>query len=204
MARINYDNPVKNLPDAFAKGKDSNNYKLLQIEKNIFDLLDRGIRDIESLASIDNAHGVLLDHIWGGRVNLKRGSAESDEQYRVMLKGKIMQNVSDGSPEQLLTALAYMLRCETSEIHIVPAQTKNGVIVKSIPLETIYSAEFSTEQVLELINKLLPANIEIVEYNFSGTFELGASETDFDEQAGLGETVNSEIGGFLGLSKKGD
>ena len=37
---INYDNPVQNLPDAYKKGEDSNNYKLLRINSDTDELLE--------------------------------------------------------------------------------------------------------------------------------------------------------------------
>lgn len=203
MAKINYDEHIENFPDAFAKSKDSNNYKLLQINAETSEIIREDLKHLSAITDIENASGAVLDHIFGSRVNLKRGGAVNDYQYKVLLKCKMMQNTTDGSHPKMLEALAYALQCEPTEIHIIPSQVSNSVLIKNIPMETISRASFTVEQILDMVNKLLPVNVGVSEYNFDGTFELGEDESDYDENTGLADDAET-IGGYFGLLSKGE
>lgn len=166
MRRVNYDEPIKNLPDAFAKDKDSNNYKFLQIQKRSSDRVLKVLQDISDAFNIDNAYGATLDLWYGGKVSLERGQM-SDEQYRIRLKGKQMQNTADGSFPDLVKALAFVLQCGKKDIHIVASETSNAVIVKNLPNATLKNAGFNLPQINDLIMSLLPAGVKIAEYNYN-------------------------------------
>ena len=110
---INYDNPIDNLPDAYDKSADSNNSKILKLNKSTTDIMDRVIDSIFGVLNLNNASGRALDDIWSGRLNLERGSL-TDEQYKIRLRTKMMQNIANGSFPDLIEALAYALQCEKS------------------------------------------------------------------------------------------
>ena len=130
-------------------------------------------------------------------MNLERGSL-TDEQYKIRLRTKMMQNIANGSFPDLIEALAYALQCEKSDIHIVESDEPNKVIVKNIPLALLLQADFTTDQVLALINSLLSVNVSVGEYGFTGTFEFGFTENEYDEEKGFAD-ISQTIGGYLGL-----
>ncbi len=192
---INYDNPIKNLPDAFKKDTESNNYKLLQINKNTTDIIQAAVSDVFSALNLNNAKGKVLDDIYSGRVHLRRG-ALSDEQYAIRLRAKIMQNIASGSFPDLLEALAYALQCDKSAIHIVEGSKPNNVNIKDIPLETIFSAGFTIDDIIAMIENMLPLGVRIEERSFTGTLEFGG-ENEFDANKGFSDE-NNKIGGYFG------
>ncbi len=194
---INYDNPIDNLPDAYDKSADSNNSKILKLNKSTTDIMDRVIDSIFGVLNLNNASGRALDDIWSGRLNLERGSL-TDEQYKIRLRTKMMQNIANGSFPDLIEALAYALQCEKSDIHIVESDIPNKVIVKEIPLALLLQADFTTDQVLTLINSLLAVNVTVSEYGFTGTFEFGETENEYDEEKGFAD-MSQTIGGYLGV-----
>ena len=194
---INYDNPIDNLPDAYDKSADSNNSKILKLNKSTTDIMDRVIDSIFGVLNLNNASGRALDDIWSGRLNLERGSL-TDEQYKIRLRTKMMQNIANGSFPDLIEALAYALQCEKSDIHIVESDMPNKVIVKEIPLALLLQADFTTDQVLTLINSLLAVNVTVSEYGFTGTFEFGETENEYDEEKGFAD-MSQTIGGYLGV-----
>ena len=194
---INYDNPIDNLPDAYDKSADSNNSKILKLNKSTTDITDRVIDSIFGALNLNNASGRALDDIWSGRLNLERGSL-TDEQYKIRLRTKMMQNIANGSFPDLIEALAYALQCEKSDIHIVESDEPNKVIVKDIPLALLLQADFTTDQVLALINSLLAVNVTVSEYGFTGTFEFGETENEYDEEKGFAD-MSQTIGGYLGV-----
>ena len=194
---INYDNPIDNLPDAYDKSVDSNNSKILKLNKSTTDIMDRVIDSIFGVLNLNNASGRALDDIWSERLNLERGSL-TDEQYKIRLRTKMMQNIATGSFPDLIEALAYALQCEKSDIHIVESDIPNKVIVKDIPLKLLLQADFTTDQVLALINSLLAVNVTVSEYGFTGTFEFGEIENEYDEKKGFAD-MSQTIGGYLGV-----
>ncbi len=192
---INYDDPIKNLPDAFKKDTGSNNYKLLQINKNTTDIIQETASDLFKVLNLNNAKGKALDDIYSGRVHLRRG-ALSDEQYIIRLRAKIMQNIVNGSFPDLIEALSYALQCDKSAIHIVESDKPNSVNIKDIPLETIFSAGFTIDDVTAMIENMLPLGVKIEERSFTGTLEFGG-ENEYDLNKGFSDE-NNKIGGYLG------
>ncbi len=194
---INYDDPIYNLPDSYDKRAESNNSKILRLNKSTTDIIDNATDSVFGALNLNNASGRALDDIWSGRLNLERGSL-TDEQYKIRLRTKMMQNIANGSFPDLIEALAYALQCEKSDIHIVESDEPNKVIVKNIPLALLLQADFTTDQVLALINSLLSVNVSVGEYGFTGTFEFGFTENEYDEEKGFAD-ISQTIGGYLGL-----
>lgn len=195
--KVNYDEPVQNLPDAYDKSVDSNNNKLFLINKNTTDDIKTVLSDIFNVLNINNVSGGVLDDIWGGRLHLKRGGL-SDEQYLIRLRAKMMQNIANGSFFDLVRALAYALQCDTSAIHIVESDTPNRVKVKDIPLEIVFNAEFTIMDVIIMIESMLPLGVKIEEYGFTGTFEFSDIDNEYDPNKGFAD-ADSTVGGYLGL-----
>lgn len=193
---INYDDPIKNLPDAFKKDSGSNNYKLLQINKNTTDILKSASADLFNALNINNAKGKVLDDIYGGRVHLQRGTL-TDEQYVIRLRAKMMQNIASGSFPDLVESLSYALQCDKSAIHIVESDTPNRVKIKDIPLETIFGAGFTIADITAMIENMLPLGVKIEERFFTGTFEFGG-ENEYDENKGFAD-ASGNIGGYFGM-----
>ena len=131
MARVNYDNLIENLPDAFAKDAGSNNYKLLQIKTYTTRKIQSDLRLMSDMLNINNAFGATLDNWYGERVKLKRGT-NTDSQYRIKLQAKKMQNINTASLSQIAEALAAILDCKPEDIHIVESKRPYFVEIKDI------------------------------------------------------------------------
>ena len=195
---FNFDNLTANLPDAFRKDKESNNYKLLQIEKVIYDRILDIFRDIENCLDIENCSGATLD-MWGQRQQVPRGTV-TDEQYLILIKANIAQSFCDGSRNGIAEALAYMLSCNTSEIKIKNGEERNTVEIMDIPFSTVVNSGFAEEQISELIQKIMPIGIKCT-INYSGTFELGETFGEQDAEKGLSD-LERTVGGYLGMLRR--
>lgn len=57
---------------------------------------------------LDEAEGLQLDNL-GDIVGLDRITGESDDDYRVRLRAKIAQNISQGEPEAVMTLMALLV-----------------------------------------------------------------------------------------------
>lgn len=195
MKYFDREQPAKNLPDYYAKSKTSNNYKLLQIEKVSVDTLNNDVNDLFEMLEINNATGKTLD-MYGEMVNQQRGLA-TDDQYRFMIRSKIMQNLSDGDYGSVHKALYITFDCPPDEIGIEQSDKPCVVAVKKVPLASIANAGLNAEQTMRLIQRLMPVGVDIELYNFRGTFEFGETY-EYDEAKGFGN-VEQSIGGFFGV-----
>lgn len=207
MALFNYDNLAANLPDVLAKDKNSNNYKLLNVIKLMRDRMDKIHEDIANSLDINKCTGATLD-AWGKRYQVSRGTS-TDEQYLLRIKAKMRQNCCDGTHDSIVSTLAFMLSCDKSKIKIKSGEASNTVDIVEIPLDVIIKTEFSTDQLTEIINRLLVAGVKLNAINYSGTFELGETWGETDDYSlakendkGLSDSMNGERGGYLGMTRR--
>lgn len=194
MAVFNYENFEKNLPDAFRKDKDSNNYKLLLVDKHILDKIHLMLESIYGILDIDNATGETLD-LYGTRLNLRRGTL-TDAQYLIRLKAKIAQSFSDGSRDSVAKALAFVLSSTSNKIKITSIGD-NTVRLVDLPMSMLTGAKISTDEIISMVKDMLPQGIS-VKADFTGTFEFAETEGEYDKDKGFAD-IDGTVGGYLGL-----
>ena len=192
-------NLVKNLPDAYKKTTDSNNFKILEVERRTLGDIRNSLQEVNNILDINKATGKTLD-LYGERVGQARGLAD-DNRYLLMIKAKIMRNLSNGSYPSVLAALCATFGCEPSQIYLEDGDEPCTVTIVTLPLEIINKAGLTTSQTVAIIKSLLPVGISLTSFLFDGTFEFGESEDDYDEEKGfaISETDQS-IGGYLGAT----
>lgn len=196
MADFNWESLVSNLPDTFSQDENSNNYKLFMIEQNIYQKIYSMLQSVFNILDLDNATGNTLD-MYGKRLNLKRGQL-NDLQYLIQLKAKIAQSLCDGSHESIAKALGYVLSSSTDKIKLVESSKKNTIQIKDIPMALLSEAEFSADEITQIVEDLLAVGVHVSQANFSGTFEFAENETTYDESKGFADDAGT-IGGYLGL-----
>lgn len=196
MKEFVYNTPEYNLPDAFRKSEDSNNYKLLHINEKSKASIVKTFKDLFELLDIDKASGTHLD-MYGKMFGVKRGQ-DNDDKYRIQIKGKIGQNFTDGQHDKVVEILAYILQCDISDIKLANGETTGSVVLKDIPLNVLITAGFDVNRVNALIEGLLPVGVTLTSFVYSGTFEFAATENEQDDEKGFSDE-NGTIGGYLGL-----
>lgn len=190
-------NLVKNLPDAFKKSTDSNNFKILEVEKRTLEDIRQSLQQINGILDINNAKGKTLD-LYGERVGQARGIAD-DDKYLLMIKAKIMRNLSSGSYPSIVSALCRTFNCEPSQIYITEGDEPCTVTVAALPLEVINKAGLTTSQTVAIIKSMLPVGISLTSFLFEGTFEFGSNANEYDETKGFANDEGT-IGGYLGAT----
>ncbi len=190
-------NLVKNLPDAFKKSADSNNRKILEIERAACEDLRKTLYSIDDILDIGKATGKTLD-LYGERVGQVRGLA-NDDKYRLMIKSKIMRSLSEGSTSSVVNALSCTFDCDPAEVEIKDGAEPFTVDVVAISLDAINGAGLTASQVYAMIESMLPVGIKIASFVFAGTFEFGEGENDFDDTKGFADDEGT-IGGYLGAA----
>lgn len=216
---------VKRLPDAYYKGADSNNYKLLHLNELAVNVFSKDLTDVLNCLDIMQATGKTLD-LYGGSVDQKRGVL-NDTQYRLMILTKIGKNICQGDYNSVVELLTQMFHCDKGDIILRDSSEPCRVVVEKLPLEVLINAGFSSEQAITMIELLLPVCVKLSDANFEGTFEFGnivrsstyenfstftyqkletktysqMEETysqEYDENKGFGN-IEQTIGGYFGL-----
>ena len=202
MATFHYDNLAKNLPDCYKKDSDSNNYKILEIERRANGLLRSSLNSIDSILDLETASGATLD-MYGERFGQPRGNA-SDAQYKIMIKAKIMRSFCGGGYKDIVDALCYTFNCGLDDVLLLETETPLNVTVYRIPMNAIITAGFSPSEAEKLIKNLLPVGVMLESVMFEGTFEFGGDEYELDENAGFSEAENGTYGGYLGYASSSE
>lgn len=192
MSEFNRENFVKNLPDAYAKGTDSNNYKILETERQAGIKLRETLESVYDIIDIDNATGNTLD-LYGERVGQLRGEA-TDDQYRIMIKAKLTRNLANGSYQSICDALCASFGCDKSELKF---EEVGGCAVRAtaVPVEKINEAGFTAVQAKALMKSMLPVAITLDDIVVGGTFCFAAGEGETDNDAGFTDVEGGTTGG---------
>lgn len=198
--QFNRENPVKNLPDAYRKTADSNNRKILEIEKRAMDDLRAGLQGVSDCLDLEQATGKTLD-LFGEIYGQARGLA-TDEQYRVMIKAKIARQYARSDHDSIVTAISSAFGCEPKEILLVEPEGACSVRVEELPFEKLNKNGIDIITAVQIVSRLIPAGVQLESLNFSGTFEFGGTDMVYDEEAGFGNEEQT-IGGTLGLVADG-
>lgn len=201
MSEFIKDNHVKNLPDAFCKSTESNNYKLLELERLTVEDYRQTLQELFDVIKLENAHGKVLD-MYGETVGQLRGKA-TDEQYILMIKAKLMHNLSNGSYPSVLNSLCTTFDCEPKDVYIEESDAPCTVNVVRLPLEAIVKADISPEKTTKLIKSLLPVGVNLQSYLYEGTFTFSDVENEYNLNEGFCDVEGGAIGGYLGIAGSG-
>lgn len=197
ITQFNRERPVKNLPDAYCKTDESNNRKILDIEKYAMDLIRADIAAVYASLDIDSATGHALD-MFGEMVGQDRGIA-TDEQYRIMIKARLNRNIAGSDHDSIVRAISMTFDCDPSEILLVEPEGACSVRVENLPFDKLNSSGIDTVTAVQIVRRMIPAGVQLESLNFSGTFEFGGTDMAYDENAGFGNEEQT-IGGYLGLA----
>lgn len=202
MRYFNQTAHVKNLPDTYRKDVNSNNYKILETERTACETLREVLKSIYNILDLDNATGATLDN-YGAKVGQARGNT-TDEQYIVLIKSKIMRNLTNGSYEGILNALCATFNCERKDFKF--EETTDACTIKAtvFPVVKINEAGFTAKQALAIIKSLLPICITLEPIAIDGTFEFADDEGVIDNNAGFTDVEGGTIGGAFGTMYGGD
>ena len=186
---------AKNLPDAYKKTPDSNNSKILRIEKSAMDDLRTVIQGISDSLDLERAYGDTLD-LYGEMVGQERGKA-TDDQYRVLIKSRIVRNLCNGDYDSIVRLLALVFGCDPSDISLVETDTPCHVRLESMPFAALNQLVIDINTALKIIEEVMPAGVQLESVQFTGTFEFGDESMVYDEAAGFSDEAQT-IGGYLG------
>lgn len=200
ITHFNRERLVRNLPDAYAKTEGSNNAKILNIEKQTMDELRNALNSIYDSLDIERASGKTLD-MYGEMLGQARGIA-TDEQFRVLIKNRIMRNFADADHTSIVKALCMTFGCDASEILLTEPEVCK-VRVEGLPFSKLNESNIDADTAVQIVKGLIPAGVFLEAVEFSGTFEFSdGTELVYDEAAGFADDAQT-IGGYLGFAANG-
>lgn len=194
---------VKNLPDTYKKSETSNNHKILSILQESAAELKEDTEKIYNSLDLEQATGKTLD-LYGEMLGQSRGYA-TDQQYRVMIKSRVMRNLMNGDLNSVISAASLMFGCKKSEVEIIETDKPATIRIGTIPYSVINYVGLSVGQTLELIATLIPIGITVESIELQGTFEFGSTDAEYDESKGFAKSeADQSTGGYLGFIGTGD
>ncbi len=145
--------------------------------------------DLNEDRSIDAALGVLLDQL-GTIVGLTREPGLDDESYRVLLKSKISQNISQGEPERLIDV--FKVLTQATLVYL----TEHYPAAFGIGSEVDPVTQAEADKLFRLIEGVAPAGVrfeDIVVFDASEPFAFDGTLPGL----GFGSTTDLSLGGLL-------
>lgn len=199
-AQFDRENLVQNLPDAYNKAEESNNKKLFDIEKHEMEQLRATLSAVYDSFDLDKATGKNLD-MYGEMYGQPRGTA-TDEQYRVMIKARIARIHAGSDHDSIVLAICASFGCNPNEVLLVELEDSCSVRVDQLPFDKLNQSNIDAVTAVQIVSRLIPAGVHLESLNFSGTFEFGSTDLEYDENAGFSD-LEQTIGGYLGLVSDG-
>lgn len=187
---------VHKLPDSYAKGINSNNYKLLNLNEQAIADVKTDAEAVYNALDIQSATGRTLE-LYGEMVGQQRG-ALNDAQYRYMIFTRIGRNVAQGNYATVIECLRQVFNCEANQIVMRDGVEPCTVTLETFPLHVLVNAGFSSTQAIAMIESLLPIGVCINDANFDGTFEFADTADEYDTTTGFAD-IEQTMGGYLGL-----
>lgn len=198
---MNVSQYIYELPDSYAKGTTSNNYKLLSLEQNLVQGLRDDITAVGDALDIYKAFGKTLDY-YGAIYDQARGSL-ADEQYRYIILQKVARRMCDGTYNGVVKLLAVAFKCAESEFSLAETENPCEVELKELPYTVLARAGITAAQIEEIIKAMLPVCVRLASVELSGTFEFAADATTQDDDKGFGN-IEQTVGGYFGYLSAGD
>jgi hypothetical protein len=157
---------------------------MIAVLGNHTQIMESVLADVQSGRAMDSAVGAQLDGL-GQIVGLERVAGQSDEDYRELLYIQVIQNNNRGTPEEIIAAAKFFIgTTELTYYELYPAAV------------SIFAPNTLTTDEQEVagakIRALMPAGVKLAEF---GHYDADAFL--FDEEPGLGDTDDINVGGLL-------
>ena len=191
----------RRLTDNYNKDEGSVITRLMQLLQEPFEAIpfDR----IKMWRGVDDTEGVTLDLI-GGNVDQVRGQA-SDAIYRTMIRAKILRNKSNGTINELVELLSFVLQIDPHEIVLTEGYELEvplpaSIRITDIPATVLTEIGLTPEQLVQIIKSAVAAGVRLEILELTGTFQFSTIDDttpEQDEDTGFAND-DQTLGGYLG------
>ena len=188
---------IKYFTDNYDKGSESNLSKLTRVLQNPLDALP--FDKIRLWRGVNSAQGTTLDLI-GSNVDQPRG-AVNDTVYRSLIRSKVLRNNSNGTVNELIDLMAFVLQVDKSQINIVEGhelvpEISAFVRLENIPATALEPIGLTTSQVQHILNEAAMAGVRVeVEFIFNTWGAIDQYTWSFISTLTWQEVKENELGG---------
>ena len=194
----------RKLTDAYTKNPNSNIGKLLVIVSDQLDDVRGTLERVEEWRDIDKAEGTTLDLI-GENVGQTRGLA-TDEIMRILIRARVARNLSDGTFNGIISALAVTLNTTPDRIKIkelyddIDDPEPAAIAITGLPLDVLNKSGLSATQFGRITQRVMPGGVRVTVIELAGTFSFAAgssNEASAEGFANVAETTGGTLSGLL-------
>lgn len=162
------------LPSPYSTAAGSNNEKLAQaIRDGHWEAFEADLQTIFSnLHLVDMTDFGFLRAWQSGWLNVQEKPNETFSSYKLRVQGALTRRVSEGHPEEILAAVASLIRATTADVTLVEnedptdASYRHGYFYVSFSQDTLASAGFDPSEFADVIaevelviNQMAPAGV---------------------------------------------
>lgn len=162
--QFNYEVYVKNLPDSYRKTANSNNHRILTIEKESLDGVKADASAIYDSLDIWKATGKTLD-LYGEMYKQPRENL-GDDEYRAIILLKIAQNKAGSDHTSIINSLSGTLGISPKDFRMVDSETSGNVEI-DFPYDALQASGVSPQKTINVLNDILGAGIGISRVSLS-------------------------------------
>lgn len=194
-----YERFVIRLTDAYNKQKGGNVLKMAELTTHFKQVELDAAERIFNWRDIDNAEGKVLDAIGRNYAQVRGGLG--DEMYRIIIKAKIMRMRSNGTIDNILDLIAFILQIPYEEIDIKELYNETGEPAAAhvdIPAAAISKTGLTVRQFGTLIDMSAGAGVRITSM-FEGTFAFSSGSVSEYSDEGFAD-LEQTTGGTLGFA----
>lgn len=136
---------------------------------------------------LDDAIGAQLDQL-GLIVDLARRGAQADDEYRTLLRAKVLANRSCGTPETLVQ-IALLLLADSDDAHLI--ESFPGAVIVNV----IGSLILSDAETVEMLDGAAAAGVRLHLVTSEPGEDAFAFDGPGDNRDGFGDATDPDVGG---------
>lgn len=195
---------IRKLTDVYVKNPMSNVGKLFVIMTDQIQEVRDTLEQIEEWRDIDKAQGTTLD-LLGENVGQTRGLA-TDEIMRILIRARVARNLSDGTFNGIISALAVTLNTTPDKIRIkelyddIDDPEPAAIAITGLPLDVLNKSGLSATQFGLITQRVLPGGVRVAVIELAGTFSFASGstvETSVEGFADIAGTTGGTLSGLL-------
>lgn len=151
-----YSKVFDRLPDNYSRRGQVNNEGLHKIVYTEMEDLNKAIEDVKHYRNIDNAYGKTLDYL-GKNVEQIREVNQEDDQYRALIKTKIIANRSHGDIETMNTVATALIGDDLIKIK----ETWNDTLYNDDLAGLVLEIDAKTPRVPRALSQVKAAGVKL-------------------------------------------
>lgn len=181
------------LPDNYSRREQVNNEGLHKIVYSEMEKIFKVFEDIKHYRNIDNAFGRTLDYL-GSNVQQLREANQDDDQYRALVKIKIIANLSQGDIETMNTVATALIGDDLIKIK----ETWNDIMYNDDLAGLVLEIDASTPRIPSAISQVKAAGVKLYYEVMYPTDYLNISAREIGYKArypmaGLAQTASKPV-----------